>query len=324
MQPSPWPARLIQAGTLLGLLALVWLLADSTARHLAERGIRSGYDFLSAPAGFALAESPIPFEPGDSGLRAFGAGLGNTLKVALPAGLLALGLGIALGFGRLSSHPLLKRAAALPVQLIRRLPLLLQLMAWYFVLTELLPAADAPLAPLPGVWLSKSGLALPWWSPAGWDIPAPEGFGISGGAQLSPEYLSLLLGLASYTAAYLAETLRGAVLALPPGQRLAGLALGMGPGQVFRHILLSQAWRAALPPTTSHLLNLLKNASLGVAIGYPELVSVAGTSLNQTGRALECLSIVMGVYLVLSLLGAGLGHYLEARLARRQGAEATP
>lgn len=316
MQPSPWPARLIQAGTLLGLLALVWLLADSTARHLAERGIRSGYDFLSAPAGFTLAESPIPFEPGDSGLRAFGAGLGNTLKVALPAGLLALGLGIALGFGRLSSHPLLKRAAALPVQLIRRLPLLLQLMAWYFVLTELLPAADAPLAPLPGVWLSKSGLS---WAPP--LIPKPSGAGMS---QLSPEYLSLLLGLASYTAAYLAETLRGAVLALPPGQRLAGLALGMGPGQVFRHILLPQAWRAALPPTTSHLLNLLKNASLGVAIGYPELVSVAGTSLNQTGRALECLSIVMGVYLVLSLLGAGLGHYLEARLARRQGAEATP
>jgi general L-amino acid transport system permease protein len=319
-----WGSRLLQAGVLLGLAALVWLLAGLTARHLAERGIQSGYDFLAAPAGFALAESPIAFEPSDTTLRAFGAGLGNTLKVALPAGLLALGLGIGLGFGRLSAHPLLSRAAALPVQLVRRLPLLLQLMAWYFVLTELLPAADAPLAPLPGVWLSKSGLALPWWSPAGWELPQPEGFGISGGAQLSPEYLSLLLGLACYSAAYLAETLRGAVQALPPGQAQAGLALGMRPGQVFRHILLPQAWRAALPPTTSHLLNLLKNASLGVAIGYPELVSVAGTSLNQTGRALECLSIVIGVYLLLSLAGAGLSHRLETRLARRQGTEARP
>jgi general L-amino acid transport system permease protein len=105
-------------------------------------------------------------------------------------------------------------------------------------------------------------------------------------------------------------------MALPPGQRLAALAMGMTPRQAFRLVLLPQAWRAALPPVTSQLLNLSKNASLAVAIGYPDLVSVAGTSLNQTGRAIECLAIVIAVYLLLSLAGAALSHRLERRSLR--------
>ncbi|MDD3353539.1 ABC transporter permease subunit [Zoogloea sp.] len=92
------------------------------------------------------------------------------------------------------------------------------------------------------------------------------------------------------------------------------MAPGLSPPQAFWLVLLPQAWRAALPPVTSQLLNLFKNASLGVAIGYPDLLSVAGTSLNQTGRALECLSIVIGIYLLLSLLAAT----VAARLERRQ------
>ena len=123
----------------------------------------------------------------------------------------------------------------------------------------------------------------------------------------------MLIGLALYSAAYIAETLRAAVLALPPGQRLAALALGMSPRRAFIDVLLPQAWRAALPPVTSQLLNLFKNASLAVAIGYPDLVSVAGTSLNQTGRAIECLVIVIAVYLLLSLVAAAISHRLEQR-----------
>jgi general L-amino acid transport system permease protein len=164
------------------------------------------------------------------------------------------------------------------------------------------------------VFLSKSGLALPWWGEAGFEIPEPAGFGIDGGARLTPEYLAMLIGLVIYTAAYIAEILRAAVEALPPGQRLAALAMGMTPRQAFRLVLLPQAWRAALPPVTSQLLNLFKNASLAVAIGYPDLVSVAGTSLNQTGRAIECLSIVIAVYLLLSLAGAAVSHRLEKRV----------
>ena len=194
--------------------------------------------------------------------------------------------------------------------------LLLQLLAWYFILTDLLPAADAALRLGPGVYLSKSGLALPWWGEQGFEPPEIAGFGIEGGARLTPEYLAMLLGLVLYSAAYIAETLRAAVEALPPGQRLAALAMGMTPRQAFLLVLLPQAWRAALPPVTSQLLNLFKNASLAVAIGYPDLVSVAGTSLNQTGRAIECLSIVIAVYLLLSLAAAALSHRLEARSLR--------
>ncbi len=305
-----------QALIVLAVAGLLALLVTTTAGHLAQRGIRSGFDFLLEPAGFTLGESAIPLDAGDSTLLAFAAGLANTLRLALPGAALALGLGVLVGFGRLAEHPLVRGLASAFVNAFRNIPLLLQLLAWYFILTDLLPASDAALRLAPGVFLSKSGLALPWWGEAGFEIPEPAGFGIDGGARLTPEYLAMLIGLVIYTAAYIAEILRAAVEALPPGQRLAALAMGMTPRQTFRLVLLPQAWRAALPPVTSQLLNLFKNASLAVAIGYPDLVSVAGTSLNQTGRAIECLSIVIAVYLLLSLAGAAVSHRLERRVLR--------
>lgn len=307
---------LVQALIVAACVAALAGLVDTTARHLAERGIRSGFDFLLEPAGFSIGESPLPFAADDILLRAFAVGLLNTLRVALPGAVLALGIGIVVGLLRLSAHPLARGLGAAYVHAVRNLPLLLHLLAWYFVLTDLLPAADAPLHPLPGVFLSKSGLALPWWGDDGLELPAPGDFGIDGGARLTPEYLALLAGLALYAAAYIAETLRAAVSALPAGQTLAGLALGMRPRQTFFLVLLPQAWRAALPPVTSQLINLAKNASLGVAVGYPDLVSIAGTTLNQTGRAVECLSIVIAVYLCLSLAGAALSRRLERAALR--------
>ena len=309
-------ARLAQALILAVFLGLAALLATTTAEHLAQRGIRSGFDFLLEPAGFALGESLLAFEPEDSTLRAFAAGLANTLRVALPGVVLALAVGILTGFARMGDNPLLRGLASGAIDVFRNVPLLLQLLAWYFILTDLLPAADAALRLGPGVYLSKSGLALPWWGEQGFETPEIAGFGVEGGARLTPDYLAMLLGLLLYSAAYIAETLRGAVEALPPGQRLAALAMGMTPRQAFLLVLLPQAWRAALPPVTSQLLNLFKNASLAVAIGYPDLVSVAGTSLNQTGRAIECLSIVIAVYLLLSLAAAALSRHLEARSLR--------
>ncbi|MDD3353540.1 ABC transporter permease subunit [Zoogloea sp.] len=210
-------AALVQ-GLVLALIALLlWLLADTTASHLAQRGIRSGFDFLLEPAGFALGESPMAFEPADATWRAFLAGLLNTLRVALPGALLAVLLGILLGFGRLSDNPAARSLCGTVVEGIRNLPLLLHLLAWYFILTDLLPTTEAAFHPAPGLYLSKSGLALPWWGDTGWEIPEPAGFGIEGGARLTPEYLALLIGLSSYAAAYITETLRGAIGALPPG-----------------------------------------------------------------------------------------------------------
>lgn len=313
-------SRAAQALILAVVVGLLALLVTTTADHLQQRGIRSGFDFLLEPAGFTLGESLLPVEASDSTLRAFAAGLLNTLRVALPGALLATLIGVLAGFGRLADNPLVRGLASAYVNAFRNIPLLLQLLAWYFLLTDLLPATDAALRLAPGVFLSKSGLALPWWVDGTLEIPEPGGFGIDGGARLTPEYLAMLLGLTFYSAAYIAETLRGAVEALPPGQRLSALALGMTPRQAFVLVLLPQAWRAALPPVTSQLLNLFKNASLAVAIGYPDLVSVAGTSLNQTGRAIECLSIVIAVYLLLSLLAAALSHRLEQRALRGQAA----
>lgn len=309
-------SRLVQLLIVVALVAGVAWLASTTAEHLAQRGIRSGFDFLLEPAGFTLGESPFPVDSSDTALLAFAAGLANTLRAALPAAVLALLLGVAVGFGRLADHPLVRGLCRGWIGAFRNLPLLLQLLAWYFILTDLLPAADAALRLGPGVYLSKSGLAVPWWVDGHLELPEPAGFGIDGGARLTPEYLTMLVGLATYGAAYIAEILRAAVAALPPGQRLAALAMGMTPRQAFRLVELPQAWRAALPPVTSQILNLFKNASLAVAIGYPDLLSVAGTSLNQTGRAIECLTIVVAVYVLLSLAAAALSHRLEQRVLR--------
>ncbi len=314
--PGSAASRAVQALLVVAVAALLAVLAMTTAAHLQQRGIRSGFDFLLEPAGFTLGESLLPVDAGDPTVLAFAAGLVNTLRVAVPGAALALVIGVLAGFGRLGDNPLIRGLAGAYVNAFRNVPLLLQLLAWYFILTDLLPPADAALSLAPGVLLSKSGLALPWWGEAGFELPVAAGFGIEGGARLTPEYLAMLIGLALYSAAYIAETLRAAVVALPAGQRLAALALGMTPRLAFRLVLLPQAWRAALPPVTSQLLNLFKNASLAVAIGYPDLVSVAGTSLNQTGRAIECLVIVITVYLLLSLAAAALSHRLEARVLR--------
>jgi general L-amino acid transport system permease protein len=186
------------------------------------------------------------------------------------------------------------------------------------VVTDLLPLASEAQQLAPYVFLSKSGLALPW--PGGdsglFDLPLRGDMGIAGGAALTPEFLALLLGLSLYTAAYVAETVRAGIQAVPRGQSDAALALGMTRIQLFRLVLLPQALRSIIPPLTNQHLSLTKNASLAVAIGYPDLVSVANTTLNQTGRAAECIALIMAVYLILSLLTAWLSGWLERRSGR--------
>jgi len=301
-----------------GLLALLWWLLDVTAGNMQERGIRSGFGFLLEPAGFAIGESLLPFDSADSTLRALAAGLANTLRAALPAIVASTVLGTLIGLGRLSSNLLLRGLCAAYVETLRNVPLLLQLLAWYFVITDLLPMSSEALQLAPHVFLGKSGLSLPWPGSDGAlpDLPQRGEMGISGGAALTPEFLALLLGLSLYTAAYVAETVRAGILSLPRGQSDAALALGLTRLQMFRLVLLPQALRSIIPPLTNQHLSLTKNASLAVAIGYPDLVSVANTTLNQTGRAAECIALIMAVYLILSLLTAWLGSWLERRTGR--------
>ncbi|MDP3513037.1 MAG: ABC transporter permease subunit [Sulfuritalea sp.] len=308
----------IQALLAAALVAALWWLLDVTAANMAERGIRSGFDFLTDPAGFAIGESLLPFDSTDSALWALAAGLANTLRVALPAILASTLLGTLIGLGRLSPNLLLRSLCAAYVETLRNVPLLLQLLAWYFVVTDLLPLASDALQPAPHVFLSKSGLAIPWLGGDSgvFDLPLRGEMNIAGGATLTPEFLALFLGLSLYTAAYVAETVRAGIQAVPRGQSDAALALGLTRVQLFRLVLLPQALRSIIPPLTNQHLSLTKNASLAVAIGYPDLVSVANTTLNQTGRAAECIALIMAVYLILSLLTAWLSAWMERRSGR--------
>jgi len=264
-----------------------------------------------------------------------------------------------IGVSRLSSNWLLSRLAAVYVEVLRDIPLLLQLLFWY-VLMQGLPSARAAWNPINGIFLSNRGLVLPsipieagqlwvlaaaalglivfYWLrrdlkarqmqdgrprhvwplallvitlPAlvssglgvSWTVTMPElrGFNFVGGWTLSPEYFALLIALITYTSAFIAEIVRSGIQAVPRGQWDAAVALGLRRGFVLRHIILPQALRVIIPPMTSQYLNLIKNSSLAVAIGYQDIVSIANTTLNQTGQAIEAIALIMSVFLTISL-----------------------
>lgn len=138
-------------------------------------------------------------------------------------------------------------------------------------------------------------------SPADMDFPVQAQFAIEHGGAISPEFLALWLGLTFYTASFIAEVVRAGIQSVPAGQSEAAEALGLGRGTLMRLVVLPQAMRVIIPPLTNQYLNLTKNSSLAVAIGYPDIVSISNTALNQTGRAVECIAIVMLIYLIISL-----------------------
>jgi general L-amino acid transport system permease protein len=139
-------------------------------------------------------------------------------------------------------------------------------------------------------------------APAKLDWPELKGFNFSGGHSITPEFTALLVGLTIYTAAFIAEIVRGGIMAVSWGQSEAAMALGLRRTWVLRLVILPQALRVIIPPMTSQYLNLTKNSSLAVAIGFPDLVSIANTTLNQTGQAVEGIALIMAVYLTISLL----------------------
>ncbi len=158
-------------------------------------------------------------------------------------------------------------------------------------------------------------LVLTGW-PLRFDTPQLRGFNFVGGIRLIPEFMALLLGLTVYTAAYIAEIVRAGILAVPRGQTEAASALGLSRGLSLRLIIVPQALRVIVPPLTNQYLNLTKNSSLAVAIGYPDLFAVfAGTALNQTGQAIEIIAITMAVYLSISLLTSAFMNWYNARIA---------
>jgi general L-amino acid transport system permease protein len=163
--------------------------------------------------------------------------------------------------------------------------------------------------------------SLVFGAPVRFEIPELKGFNFSGGSRLIPEFVALTLALSTYTAAFIAEIVRAGIVSVHKGQMEAGASLGLSRGSTLRLVVVPQALRVILPPLTNQYLNLTKNSSLAVGIGYPDLVSVfAGTTLSQTGQAIEIIGITMGVYLLISLVTSAIMSFYGWRIGRSMGA----
>jgi general L-amino acid transport system permease protein len=179
--------------------------------------------------------------------------------------------------------------------------------------------------PRPVLWVSialvLSGMLLGWLAggaPGEWNIPKLTETQVEGGGALSPEYLAVTIGLVLYTSAFVAEVVRGGIASVSLGQHEASASLGLSRAHSMRLVVLPQALRVIIPPMTNQFLNLTKNSSLAVAVGYPDVVSIANTSLNQTGRAVECIAIIMLIYLTTSLVTSGFMNWFNARAAIKE------
>jgi general L-amino acid transport system permease protein len=156
---------------------------------------------------------------------------------------------------------------------------------------------------------------LAFGAPLKMNTPELTGFNFRGGMTFSPEFIALLLGLVLYTAAFVAEAVRAGIQAVSKGQREAAMAIGLKPGRVLTLVILPQALRVIVPPLTSQMLNLTKNSSLAIAIGYPDFVSVANTTINQTGQSIEGVALIMLVYLIFSLSTSAFMNWYNKRVA---------
>jgi general L-amino acid transport system permease protein len=368
-------AILYQIATLAMVGALAWYLVSNTLANLEKQSIATGFGFLKKESSFEIGESLIPYSAANSYGRALIVGALNTLKVASVGIVFTIILGGIIGVARLSSNWLVSRLAAIYIEVMQDIPILLQLFFWYALFYENLPPPRTALSPVPGVFLCNRGMifAVPRQDPAhfymalaalaavagifilhrwakrrkartgrsfpvfkasigmvlglpaaAWlacgaplamDVPHLVGFNFQGGTTFSPEFMALLLGLVLYTAAFVAEVVRAGIQAVGTGQREAAIAIGLKPSQVLHLVILPQALRVIIPPLTSQMLNLTKNSSLAVAIGYPDFVSVANTTINQTGQSIEGVALIMVVYLFFSLSTSAFMNWYNKKVA---------
>ena len=315
-------ALAFQVGLIILLAVLLGWLLSNTLANMRSRGIQSGFDFLWSTAGFDIGESLIAFDSEQPYWRAFLVGLLNTLRVSITGIVLCTVIGTLVGVGRVSSNALARGLCYAYTEVLRNVPILLQLLMWYVLLVEAMPDAEAPYHLMDTFFLSKNGLSMPWLVPSDtgwhWQVPVWAEAQVSGGAALTPEFLALTLGLTLYTAAFVAEVVRSGIQSIPKGQIEAAQSIGLSSWLTVRWVVLPQAMRVIVPPLTNQYLNLTKNSSLAVAVGYPDLVSISNTTLNQTGRAVECIAILMGIYLVLSLLTSAAMNAYNRRVAIRE------
>ncbi|SDR51753.1 amino acid ABC transporter membrane protein 1, PAAT family [Rhizobiales bacterium GAS113] len=370
---------IVWQGLVILFVGFLFYEAFANARaNLAAKGQVFGFGFLSQPGGFDVNQHLISFssEEGSTYGRAFLVGLLNTVLVAAIGIVLATILGFFIGIARLSTNWIVARVAQTYVEVVRNIPLLLQLIFWYKAVLQPLPNPRNAVSLGAGFFLSNRGLTIPQpsfgpgsedvfyalvlgliaafvfrhWAkgqqersgrqyptgliglaavillpliaylvlgrPIEFDVPVQKGFNFAGGMQVYPEFVALLLGLVIYTAAFIAEIVRAGIQAVSRGQVEAAHALGLRHKPTLDLVIIPQAMRVITPPLTSQFLNLTKNSSLAVAIGYPDLVQIfAGTALNQSAKAIEIMLMTMAVYLSLSIITSFVMNIYNRRMA---------
>jgi general L-amino acid transport system permease protein len=352
---------------------LYWIVANTQA-NLVKLNQNFGFDFLGRASGFDLSTSLIEYSSNSNFARALLAGFYNTALVSVLGIFFATILGFLVGVMRLSKNWVISSAATLYIEVIRNIPLLLQIFIWYALVLKPLPAPKqainifdlafisnrgviAPhatfgdgawisvvllISAFVGTWLFRhwswkrqeaTGQIRPvWWIsipiiiaapiigllaagwPVKWDYPELAGFNFRGGMTLVPEFIALFLALVIYTATFIAEIVRSGIIAVSHGQTEAAQSLGLDKGKTLRLVVIPQAMRIIIPPLTSQYLNLTKNSSLAVVIGYPDLMYAAGTVNNQSGKAIEVYSIALAVYLTTSLVTSLFMNWFNARM----------
>ena len=377
----PWWHDPDKLGIIYQLVALTlvflfgYYIFTNTQANLQRQAIATGFGFLTKEAGFEIGEAVIRYSAADHYIRALTVGFLNTLKVSFLGIILTIFLGIVVGVSRLSTNWLVSRLAAMYIEVLQNIPVLLQLFFWYAIFHDVLPLPRQSLNPLPGIFFNNRGFYYPvpanhpvyFWvgiavlvallisyfihrwarirqdrtgqifpsglmtfalllilplltwaaggAPTALNIPTLSGFNYQGGINFSPEFCALLLGLVLYTSAFVAEIVRSGIQAISKGQTEAAMSLGLRPSRILTLVILPQALRVIIPPLTSQMLNLTKNSSLAVAIGFPDFVSVANTTINQTGQAIEGVALIMVVYLFISLVTSAFMNWYNKKKA---------
>lgn len=276
------------------------------------------FSFLLQPAGFDIGDALIAFQSTDSFLRAFVVGLINTLLMAFSAGISAMLLGTMIGVGLVVSNSTSKGALNVFVELMRNLPKLLLLLTIYIGMVNTLPLVSEALHPFPGFYLSNQGLAMPGFdfSTGQFSIPEADRFGFQGGWEIPMQFVALWLTLTIYHGAQIGEIVRGGLQAVPKGQWEAAIALGLPLKQRLRLVILPQVMQLIIPSLISQFINLLKNTSIGLAVGFTDLMAVAGTTINQALKPVEVMLIIMCTYLVIGIVLASAFNVLTVRLRK--------
>ena len=272
----------LQFGISIIFFGLIGILINNLTINLIRTGLGFNFSWLFKPASFALAEHPLPYTSSDSYAWALFIGWLNSLKVIVSSLILATFLGTLIGFARTGKNSLLGLISAGYITIIRQTPLLLQLMFWYFV--GFLGLKDNMFIQIKNIFnISNKGIEF-------------------SGLTFSSEFLALLFGLSIFTSAYIAEVIRGGILSVSRGQWEAFRSLGISERKGLIRIILPQALPAIIPGLTSQYLNLAKNSTLAIAVGYSDIYAINDTIINQTGRAIECFIILLFSFLLLNLL----------------------